>query len=158
MTDKDAVRAVVLDHFESWFNGDAVRMRRALHPEYSALEELTAQDLLEATARGEGRCENVEDRRIAIEISHLKDNTARVTCLSHRYLEVLQLVRTAEGWKILNGICQPRAGRESLPAATSPGSSETRKRNSGEPYTPILRTFCDGRIRRRGLRRSRRRR
>jgi hypothetical protein len=31
--DEDAIRAVVLDYVEGWFDGDAARMERALHPE-----------------------------------------------------------------------------------------------------------------------------
>jgi hypothetical protein len=30
--DKDAVVATVKDYFEGWFDGDAERMERALHP------------------------------------------------------------------------------------------------------------------------------
>jgi hypothetical protein len=33
MSDEAAIRAVVLDYVEGWFDGDAVRMERALHPE-----------------------------------------------------------------------------------------------------------------------------
>jgi Putative lumazine-binding len=32
MTDEQAVRAVVLDYIEGWFDGDAERMERVLHP------------------------------------------------------------------------------------------------------------------------------
>ena len=34
MTDEDQVRAAVLDYIEGWFDGDAVRMERALHPSW----------------------------------------------------------------------------------------------------------------------------
>jgi hypothetical protein len=109
MTDHDAVRAAVLDHVESWFDGDAARMEGVLHPRYSALEQLTAQDLIELTAKGMGRDEDAVDREIKIDITYLNGDTARAVCLSHRYVEVVQLVRTPEGWKILNGTWQSRA-------------------------------------------------
>lgn len=109
MTDHDAVRTVVLDHVESWFEGDAGRMEGILHPSYGALEQLTAEDLIEATANGSGRVEDAADREIAIDISYLNGDTARVSCLSHRYAEIHQLVRTPEGWKILNSTCRSRA-------------------------------------------------
>jgi len=32
-SDEAAIAAIALDYFEGWFDGDAVRMRRALHPE-----------------------------------------------------------------------------------------------------------------------------
>ena len=31
---EDAVRSVVMDYLEGWFEGDAGRMKRALHPEF----------------------------------------------------------------------------------------------------------------------------
>ena len=34
MTDEDQIRAAVLDYIEGWFDGDAVRMERALHPSW----------------------------------------------------------------------------------------------------------------------------
>jgi hypothetical protein len=154
MADEGAIRAVVLDHIESWFDGDAPRMGRALHPEYRAMEKLSAQDMIERTANGQGRGEDAEDRQISIEISYLKGNTARVTCLSHRYLEVLQLIRTPEGWKVLNGICQARANC----ALVLPGSSEALQSQSDSPPIPILQANCGGRMLRRGGRRGRRRR
>ena len=154
MTDEDAVRAVVLDHVESWFEGDAPRMGQALHPEYSAMEKFTAQDLIEATAYGQGRAEDAEDRQISIEISYLNENAARVTCLSHRYLEILQLIRTPEGWKVLTGIWQSQANS----ALPSPGSSEELQCNSGSPAVPTLQANCEGRMLRRAGRVGRRRR
>jgi hypothetical protein len=154
MTDEDAVRAVVLDHVEGWFDGDAPRMRRALHPEYSAVEKFTAQDMIEATAIGHGRGEDAEDRQISIEISYLKGNTARVTCLSHRYLEVLQLMRTPEGWRVLNGIWQSRSNDALLAA----GSSEELECKDGSSPIPILQDNCGGRMLRRIGGRDRRRR
>ena len=154
MTDEDAVRAVALDHVESWFDGDAPRMGLALHPAYSAMQKFTAQDIIEATAHGQGRGEDAEDRQISIEISYLKGDTARVTCLSHRYLEVLQLIRTPEGWKVLNGISQSRANDALVP----PESSEDLQCESGSPPIPILQANCEGRMLRRAGRRGPRRR
>ena len=31
-TDEEQIAAVVRDYYESWYEGDAERMRRALHP------------------------------------------------------------------------------------------------------------------------------
>jgi len=158
MTDQDAVRAAVLDHVESWFDGDVLRMRRVLHPQYRALEKFTAQDMLEATAEGLGCDEDAEDRQISIEVSYLKGDTARVTCLSHRYLEVLQLVRTPDGWKILSGIWQSQASCTALPPhSIRPDSVEPRCNGAALPF-PIGRTFCNARLRRAGSASRRRRR
>jgi putative lumazine-binding protein len=124
VTDQDAVRAAVLDHVESWFDGGAARMERVLHPSYSALEQLTAQDLIELTAKGKGRDEDALDRKISIEIPYLNGDTARAICLSHRCAEVLQLVRTHEGWKILNSTWQSRASLGHASPSVAEGSGE----------------------------------
>jgi hypothetical protein len=109
MTEHEAIREAVLDHIESWFDGDVARLEKVLHPSYSAIEQLTGQDLIEATAKGAGRDEDSFDRHIKVDITHVNGDTARALCLSHRYVETLQLVRTAEGWKVLNGTWRSRA-------------------------------------------------
>jgi hypothetical protein len=89
-------------------------MERALHPELAkrcrgiegddpdALETLTARDMIDATAAGEGRDEDAEDRQIEIEISYLGGEVASVTLLDHRYVDLLHLLRMPEGWRIVN--------------------------------------------------------
>ena len=112
--DEDAVRAAVSDYIEGWFDGDATRMEQALHPELvkrcrgiegndpDALETLSAQDMIDATAEGEGRREDTADRRIEIKIEHLSGGIASVTCLNHLYVDLLHLIRMPEGWRIVN--------------------------------------------------------
>jgi hypothetical protein len=33
VTDEQAIKSTVLDYFDGWFDGDAGRMERALHPQ-----------------------------------------------------------------------------------------------------------------------------
>jgi len=61
----DAVRSVVMDYVDGWFDGDAGRMKRALHTELvkrcrgiedddpDALETPSAPNMIDATADGE---------------------------------------------------------------------------------------------------------
>jgi hypothetical protein len=95
-------------------------MERALHPELvkrcrgiegedpDALETLTAREMIDATAEGEGRGEDAAERQIGLEISHLSGEIARVTCLCHRYVDLLQLVRIPDGWRIVNAVWRLR--------------------------------------------------
>jgi hypothetical protein len=111
---EDAVRSVVMDYVEGWFEGDADRMERALHPELvkrcrgiegddpDALETLSARDMIAATADGEGRREDAADRRIEIRIDHLGGGLASVQCFCHRYAALLHLIDMPDGWKIVN--------------------------------------------------------
>ena len=97
---EDAVRSVVMDYVEGWFEGDAGRMKRALDPELvkrcrgiegdnpDALETLSARDMIDATADGEGRHEDAADRQIEIRIDHLSGGIASVQCFCHRYVDL----------------------------------------------------------------------
>jgi hypothetical protein len=118
--DEDAVRSVVLDYVEGWFDGDAARMERALHPQLvkrcrgiegddpDALETLSAREMIDATADGEGRREDAPDRRIEIRIDYLSGGIASVQCFCHRYVDLLQLIDMPDGWKIVNGVWRLR--------------------------------------------------
>ena len=118
--DEHAIQAVVSDYIEGWFDGDAGRMERALHPELvkrcrgiegddpDALETLSAAEMIDATADGEGRREDAADRRIEIRIEYLSGDIASVTCLCHRFVDLLQLIRMPEGWRIVNAVWRLR--------------------------------------------------
>jgi hypothetical protein len=118
--DEQAILAAVHDYVEGWFDGDAVRMERALHPELmkrcrgiegddpDALETLTAREMIDATADGEGRGEDAADRQIEVKIEYLSGDIASVTCLCHRYVDLLHLIRMPEGWRIVNAAWQLR--------------------------------------------------
>lgn len=109
-----AVRSVVLDYVESWFEGDAGRMTSALDPELvkrcrgiegddpDALETLSAQDMIDATAGGVGQGEDALDRQIEIKIDYLSGGIASVQCFCHRYVDLLHLIAMPDGWKIVN--------------------------------------------------------
>jgi hypothetical protein len=106
-----AVVSAVLDYFEGWFDGDAARMERALHPDLAkralatdgcTLNETTAEWMIEATGRGVGRERDPGDRRIEVEVEDLYETIANATVRSAVYREYVQLARTTDGWKIVN--------------------------------------------------------
>ena len=111
---EDAVRSVVMDYLEGWFEGNAGRMKQALHPDFvkrcrgiegdnpDALETLSARDMIDATADGEGRREDAPDRQIQIRIDHLSGGIASAQCFCHRYVDLLHLIEMPDGWKIVN--------------------------------------------------------
>jgi len=127
VTDEGAIRDAVLDYFEGWFEGDPVRMERALHPELAkrclggderwwgtgheaveTLDSTTAQEMIDATARGVGktRLPPGQDPGIEIDIEDVYDTIASVTVRSAVYREYVHLARTRAGWKIVNTIWQ----------------------------------------------------
>ena len=110
-SDEDAVVATVRDYFEGWFDGDPVRMERALHKNLvkrRAGDELgvtTKERMLELTRRGDGK-EDAADRTLDIEVEDVYGDIASVTVCSAVYHEYVQLVRTPDGWKIANALWQ----------------------------------------------------
>ena len=112
-TAEAAIVSTVLDYFEGWFDGDAVRMERALHPGLAkrrlaedgrTLDEIAAEWMIDATARGVGRERDPGDRQIEVEVEDVYGTIANVTVRSAVYREYVQLVRTPEGWKIVNAL------------------------------------------------------
>jgi hypothetical protein len=112
-----AVVTTALDYFEGWFDGDAARMERALHPalakrsfrqvdpDASQLRTVTKEQMVAWTAEGEGKSEDPGgDRHIDIDVVDLHGNIASAIVRSPVYREYLHLVRTDEGWKIINAL------------------------------------------------------
>ena len=115
-SDESAIESVVLDYFEGWFEGDAARMQRALHPELAkrspgadgALQSDSAQEMIEATAQGVGKARLPEggDPRIELDVVDVYDTIAAVVVRSAVYREYIHMVRTPAGWKVANALWQ----------------------------------------------------
>jgi len=107
-TVEELITQTALDYFEGWFDGDVVRMERALHRDLvkrEAGEELgmtTKQRMIELTEAGEGKRD--ADRRIDVTVEDVYEDIATVTVRSAPYHEYLHLVRTRDGWKIANAL------------------------------------------------------
>jgi hypothetical protein len=111
MTDEQAIKSTVLDYFEGWFEGDAGRMERALHPQLAKrsladgpLDEDTAPEMIEATAKGRGKLRDPGERRIEIDVVEVYGPIATAVVHSNVYREYLHLGRMDEGWKIVNAL------------------------------------------------------
>jgi Putative lumazine-binding len=112
--DETAVEDAARDYIEGWFDGDRARMGRALHPELAkrslerdasgaeSIRTLTAREMIDMTASGKGQREDVDDRRIEVEVHDVSEGIASATVRSALYIDLLQLVKTQEGWRIVN--------------------------------------------------------
>jgi hypothetical protein len=118
--EKEAIIATTLDYFEGWFNGDAVRMERALHPGLNKRHvpagmtgsqlsgATTATQMIGWTRDGEGKAESPADLAIEVRVDDIYEQIATATVYSAVYIEYLQLVRTPEGWRIVNTLYMRR--------------------------------------------------
>ena len=110
------IKATVLDYCEGWFDADPDRMRRALHPSLAkrsraqdeartpAVSSVTAEQMITWTAAGEGRPDGVPDRSVEIDVADVGGDIASVIAHSHVYVDHLHLVRTPDGWRIINAL------------------------------------------------------
>jgi Putative lumazine-binding len=114
-TERAAIVATALDYFEGWFDGDVERMDRALHPSLAkraltddgwTLNETSAEWMLGATSKHLGRERDVPDRRITVEVVDVYGEIATAIVRSAVYHEYLHLVKTDDGWKIVNALWQ----------------------------------------------------
>jgi Putative lumazine-binding len=108
-TERDAIVATALDYFEGWFDGDVSRMERALHPELAKrgpeLRTVTKDQMVAWTAEGEGKANDPgPGRRIDVTVVDVSGEIASAVVDSDVYHEYLHLVRTDDGWRIVNAL------------------------------------------------------
>ena len=109
--ERDAIVATALDYFEGWFDGDAERMERALHPVLAkrgpGLRTVTKEEMVTWTAEGEGKAKDPgPGRRIDVTVVDVHGDIASAVVDSDVYREYLHLARTDDGWKIVNALWQ----------------------------------------------------
>jgi hypothetical protein len=115
--ERAAIVAAALDYFEGWFDGDAERIDRALHPALAKrslrqvkpadpeLRSVTKDQMVAWTEQGEGKTEDPgPGRRIDVEVVDAHGNIASAVVRSDVSREYLHLVRTDEGWRIVNAL------------------------------------------------------
>ena len=109
--ERAAVVATALDYYEGWFDGDADRMRRALHADLvkrdvvdGPVDTTTCAQMVDATAEGVGRRRDPGERRIEVHVHHVHGDIAAAVVTSAVYVDYLHLVRVDGRWQILNAL------------------------------------------------------
>ena len=105
-----------MNYFEGWFEGDAKRMERALHPNLNRRNvsadtpgaklsnPSTAAQMVRWTSEGEGKALRTADLAIKVRVDDIYGNIATATVYNAVHIEYLQLMRTHLGWKIVNAL------------------------------------------------------
>ncbi len=112
-TDQELITQTVHDYFEGWYDADAARMDRALHPDLikrSPAEDdgaiLTKELMSQACAEGEGT--RTAERWVKIDIADVCGDIASAVVRPAPYREYLHLIRTGGGWKIADALWLPQ--------------------------------------------------
>ena len=107
-----AIRQASLDYIEGWYNGDAERMEKALHPSLvkriitnpvtnSKLGELNKETMVNNTKYGGGKHVPKNNYKIEVKIFDIQKNIASVMTKSE-YTDYLHLGKFNNKWVIIN--------------------------------------------------------
>ena len=114
-TDAAAIRQTALDYIEGWYEGNAERMERALHPELakrivrtnaqnnqSRLDQMSAMSLVQGTRRGGGKNTPKEQQQKDVTILDVYENVASVKIIASDWIDYLHVAKFNGRWVIVN--------------------------------------------------------
>lgn len=109
-----AIKQAALDYVEGWYEGNADRMERSLHPELakrivrtgpegrSRLDQMSAMTLVQGTRRGGGKDTPKENQQKDIIILDVFENTASVKAIMSGWIDYMHLAKFNGRWVIVN--------------------------------------------------------
>lgn len=112
--DENAIKQTALDYIEGWYEGNAERMERALHPELakrivrtnaegnSRLDQMSAMSLVLGTRRGGGKNTPKERQEKEVSILDVYENAASVKVVATDWIDYLHMARFGGRWVIVN--------------------------------------------------------
>lgn len=113
-TDRDAIKATALDYIEGWYEGNADRMERALHPDLakrivntnpqgrSQLGQMSAMGLVQGVKRGGGKDTPKEKQQKDVTILDVFGNAASVKVVASDWVDYLHVGKFNGRWVIIN--------------------------------------------------------
>ena len=114
-----AIRRAALDYAEGWYQGDAERMDRALHPdlvkrtpfalptEKEILHGASKQTMVEVTRAGGGTKSPYAKHKCEVTVFDVHEKLASAKVVSGDYVDYLHLLKTDGAWKIVNVLWLP---------------------------------------------------
>jgi hypothetical protein len=118
--DSSAIRQTALDYIEGWYEGNADRMERAVHPDLakriinvdqrgrSALGHQSAMTLVLNTRRGGGKDTAPPQQRKDVRILDIFGNTASVRVDAGAWIDYLHIAKWNGRWVIINVLWEMR--------------------------------------------------
>ena len=112
--DAAAIKQTALDYIEGWYEGNAERMERALHPELakrivrtnaegvSRLDQMSAMSLVQGTRRGGGKNAPKEKQQKDVTILDTFENAASVKVVASDWIDYLHMAKFNGRWVIVN--------------------------------------------------------
>ncbi len=112
--DSAAIKQAALDYIEGWYEGNAERMEKALHPELakrivrtnkegvSSLGQMSAMALVQGTKRGGGKSTPKENQLKDVTILDVYENAASVKVVASDWIDYLHMAKANGRWVIVN--------------------------------------------------------
>lgn len=113
--DSVAIRATALDYVEGWYEGNAERMARALHPELvkrivvrdtatgkTMVQGMGASVLVNSTRHGYGKETPKERQQKDVKVLDIYGNAASAKAVMADWVDYMQLAKVDGQWVIVN--------------------------------------------------------
>ena len=120
-----AIRATALDYIEGWYEGNAERMERALHPDLakrivrtdaksgrSRLDQMSAMGLVQGVRAGYGKNTPREKQQKDVTILDVYENAASVKVVAADWIDYLHIARFNGRWVIVNVLWELKPKKE----------------------------------------------
>jgi len=123
--DASAIKQTALDYIEGWYEGNAERMERALHPELakrivrtnqegnSRLDQMSALTLVQGTRRGGGKSTPSEKQQKDVTILDVFENAASVKVVASDWIDYLHMAKFNGRWVIVNVLWELKPKKQS---------------------------------------------
>jgi hypothetical protein len=115
--EKTAVAAVAQNYMDAYYTADAVRMQKALHPDFhkrtlqtvnghTQISEDTVQSMVEGVRQGSGKEIPVAERVKRIEVLDVYRDAASVKVVTGRWIDYMHLSKLNGEWRVLDVVLQ----------------------------------------------------
>jgi hypothetical protein len=112
--DSAAIKQTALDYIEGWYEGNAQRMEKSLHPELakrmvetnrngkSRLNQMSAMTLAQYTRAGGGKSVPKDKQQKDVTILDVFENAASVKVIASDWVDYMQMAKFDGRWVIVN--------------------------------------------------------
>jgi hypothetical protein len=104
-------------YITSWYAGDSIQMKQALHPKLVKRRVVTTSDvrnvtydwMINAVKSGKWKIDNIKQAQKDIQILDQTDTIASVKVISNEYIDYLHMAKVNNQWKIVNALWEYNA-------------------------------------------------
>jgi hypothetical protein len=112
--EREAIKATALDYVEGWYEGNADRMERALHPDLakrivrtnekgqSMIQQMSAMGLVQGVKRGGGKDTPKDQQQKDVVVLDVYGNTASVKATMSGWIDYMHMAKWNGRWVIVN--------------------------------------------------------